>query len=367
MKPYIHYLLLCCLISASCTRLKTSIKTLSSTDAIDSMVLENLNSTRDFFNLTRLSDSTMVAFSDESNELSTYRKTAKGYSLGTKQNIANSTTLFLAFFIDSAHHKPNFIGLDQNWYRLDTNNVPKLVNHIKLELPSLVEPYCFFSFPNSPVQVTDSSLIMRISATNSLIDYTHILSEKSLCRLLFKSDSIYRVEYLYTKPASLINQFETHAVYCQKNNKLLLVYPCIDSIYQYDIVDKQYTTIPIHNPYYKASEKYDYKKAIESGYTTKISLHNFCYTGIFYNPATRHYVLYYYAPVDKAIKVPTHDDQKMQAIVLDERFAYVKTVCFNNKYREPASYLIMDKGIAMPVFSKKYENEKNYVFHIYDL
>lgn len=365
MKYGCFYFLFCCLLLAGCSAPKSPVVSLSSADAIDSLLLENLNSTHDFFNLTQVGDSTMIAFSDESNEISTYHKTPKGYIFASKKGIAYPAR-FIAFFIDSVQHKSNIISMDQDWYRLDAHNEPKLVTHIKLDLPFLKASYCFFSFPNCPVLFTDSSLIMRISATNPT-DYVHALSEKVLAYIAYKGDSIQHVAYLYTKPKSLIDQFEVFPSYCKKDNKLLLIYPCIDSIYQYDLLSKQYTTIPIHNPYYKVPEKYDYTRCRESEYATKMKLHNFCYNGIFYNPATQHYVLYYHAPVDPAIKVPTFDDQERRAIVLDEKFGYVKTVLFNNKYREPASYLIMKKGIAMPVFSKKYENEKNYLFHIYDL
>ncbi|MDI9320858.1 MAG: hypothetical protein QM530_10370 [Phycisphaerales bacterium] len=349
---------------ANCANKETGIQLIKRSDVTDSFEIERLNNLYELGNLSLIDDSTMIGFPSNGSELSTYIRTPQGFTFKNKRNVSIKSSVF-TFFIDNKK-RANYIGTDKVWYRSNIEEDPKPVNKIMLRMDSLNESYRIFSAHNYPAIISDSTLILRVCEV-SPIDYFKAFSEKSLCQLFFNKDSINEISYMFEKPRCLKEQYEIYPIYCKAYDKVYLIYPCIDSIYTYNLTTKKYSTFNINNPYYSLTEKYDHSKYNQPDYRTRVRLNNFRYTGFFFNPSTNHFIVYYFRPVDRRINIPTFEDQKINAIILDMNLKIIKSLEFENNYRSPGTYLLTKEGIAMPIFTKKYKNDKTIIYHIYNL
>jgi hypothetical protein len=344
---------------------QTDIISYSNEQAIDSFVIENVEDSHDLHNFAILNDSEIIAYSYMTMNLSTYIKTTKGYILKNTQAIPD-TSFSHAFFIDSLNHQKCFIGFnDQILYTYSNNNFLKKF-HIKLNLQYLNNEYRFFHTAENPILINDTSIVLNV-CSKTPYEYLEELKEKVFAEIVIKNDSISTINYLFNHPTNLKNDIESNELFCKNREKILVLFPCIDTIYEYDRIRKQYSTHAINNFHYKPSSHYDPNRWMEADYKTKLRFENFIYQGIFFNPKTKHYVLYYRPPVNKDIKVPTFDDQEFLALILDEQFKQIKTIKFTNKFRSPASFMLTQNGIAMPLFTKNYKHEKTYSYYIFDL
>lgn len=365
MQYLISGIVLFSLVLGSC-HTEPAIVHYSRANAIDSFVIDSVEDGQGLSNFAAINESELVGYSYMTMNMSTYRKNKRGYSLSKCQALPD-TFFSMAFFIDSAHHQPCLIGIEnQCLFRLEADGQLKKILHIQLDLPVLKEQYRFFHTADNPVTVNDSSLLLNI-APMTPYDYQKQFYEKGFAEVVIKNDSITKVNYLFDYPKGIEHDIFVNPVYCSNGTKMLVVYPCIDSIYAYDRATQQYKTYPIRNKQYSPSAHYDASRWMEADYVTKLRFNSFYYEGIFFNPKTRHYVLYYVPPVDKHIKVPSYNDQEYFALVLDEQFKHIKTVKFLDKFRWTGNFLLTPQGIAMPLYSKNYKYEKTYQYYYFDL
>lgn len=343
---------------------KRNIVTLTLSDSIDTLYLTDFTDTRELHNLLQINDSTIVGYSYHSGFKCTYTKRNKTYSLKHKLPITNAYD-YKVYFIDSSG-RDNFLGRDNIWYRLNESQHLQKITSIKLELKHLQERFQLIQTHERPIIQTDSTITVSYSE-QSPYDYQSYMYESSFANIHLKNDSIVSIDYLFKKPIGLSNDFLVYPIFCGVKSKMFVVYPCIDTVYEYDFTNKKYSTHYIGNKSYSPSEKYNFAKWNEPDYRTQLNLTNFSYRGFFYNPATKHFILYYQMPVSKKIKVPTFEDQKCYALVLDTGFNQIKTVEFVGSFRSPASFFPTSKGIYMPLFIKNQKNENQVTFYLFDL
>lgn len=365
-----YFLIITSLFFASCKSKSNSLISISKKNANDSFYLKDVTDSRELSKATMF-DSSLVCYNYYSGEINFYEKKGIYFKKSKTQYLANS------FYIDAFSFDPTtfssiLIGKDSsnginNYYRIDSLGKQYLIDSIRLSLSKIQEGgYRFSSINNQPIISKDSSLFLMI-AYNSPTDFPKWFDEKSFASVNFARNTTQRIEYLFNKPTELKQQIQTAPTFCVNDNIIAMVYPCIDSIFTYNLESKSYTNYPIKNPMYKKSPFYDISRWQEADYFTSLNLKSFFYEGIFFNPKTNHYVLFFSPPVDEKIQVPNYDDKSHYAIVLDEKFKVNNTYYFEEKFSSPTRYLSTSNGIYMPLKTKKQKNETTFKYYLFNL
>lgn len=207
---------------------------------------------------------------------------------------------------------------------------------------------------------------------SDLKSYQQYFKEPSMAEFLVNADTVRFIRTYLPKPKGLNNYCFPMAKHAFKDNTIYVVYPCYDTIYCFDRSKNKTSKVCMHNKDYKLPSTYDNSKAFTPGYgsyQTQYSLHNFQYTSIFYNERSKHFVLFYYAPVTGKVngRLPTPADQKLRAIILDTGLNLVGYYHFEKPFVQTDSYFfIPNKGLAMPIF-KGLDDYENTLFYIYNL
>ncbi|MES2479337.1 MAG: hypothetical protein V4561_09630 [Bacteroidota bacterium] len=354
----------------SCERKNSAPIAISKQNAIDSFYIKDVIDNRELFK-SIMFDSTIVCYNYYNGEINFYKKNGIYYTKDKTQNIVNS------FYIDAFSYNQNtqtsiLIGKDSNngvnnYYKIDSLGKQHLVDSIRLNLSKIQEGgYRFSSINNQPVMFKDSNLFLVI-AYNSPEDFPKWFEEKALASINFSNNKTSEIEYLFNKPLELKQHIQTAPTFCINDNIIALVYPCIDSVFTYNVDNKSYNSHPIKNPFYKKSPFYDITRWQEADYFTSLNLKSFFYEGIFFNPKTNHYILYFSPPVDDKIQVPNYDDKLRYAIVLDDKFEVISTYYFEEKFSSPTRYLSSSNGIYMPLKTKKQKNETTFKYYLFNL
>lgn len=336
----------------------------------DSLLLTGLNDNRDFHNMAFLNDSNLIAFTNRIKSVSTYKMLTKNFFTFTSKDSIQDTSNLNTFFIDSISHSPNFISSDNIWYKLESTKKLKQFTEINLNLSMLLKnEYQFFSVHQQPVIVSDSSILMQIAFKGDAGFYKWFQEPSSFAHIIYNNNGISKIDKIGRKPKDLKDHIGYLELYCKSKNKLVFIYPCVDSIFEYDLNTKEYKSSFISNSsFVKPKQKIDQDKLLEdSEYASKARLESFTYTGIFYSPRTDHYILYFVPPVSDTIKVPTFDDQELFALILDNNYKSLKTVKFKQTYRSTLSFLPSYEGIYMPLYKKSKNANDTAKFHLFDL
>lgn len=284
--------------------------------------------------------------------------------------------------IDVEAWSSHFTGDDHLNYFLSRSNVLSCYDAaagrklwespIKHIFPYLKDSFSIFSPHSAPVVKRHDTLITSLSH-GYIQSYRQYFKEPEIAEFRLADDSISFLRNYITKPESLPDYCFPLSKYCIQGNTICLLYPCFDTLYIYDRMKNTLTKTLIGNKDYQLPAKFDMSKlwTPEYGsYQTNYSLHTFAYSAIYYNPLTKHFILFYTAPVVQSSKgkLPTPDDQKMKALVLDEDLKPLKYHIFKSRnFVVPESYfLIPGKGLAMPVF-KGHDDYETTSFYIYNL
>lgn len=216
-----------------------------------------------------------------------------------------------------------------------------------------------------PLIVTDSSLITAFNH-NTVTEFFTTYKEPSKMEFVFKNDSIVRVNTFMRRPTQLVYYDGGMPLfYFPLNNTLVEMSGNFDTIYTYDLKTKNENKFALNNKDYTLPQKLDTKRIFnDQSYLIKHYLNNFNYCGMFYNPITKHIVIFYSTPLDN--NTEKNESYKfVKALVLNEKFKILKYLTFNRKYVPDAGFFIKDKGFALPIHHSDLTNEKT-VYHIYN-
>lgn len=284
--------------------------------------------------------------------------------------------------IEAEAWSSHFTGDDHLNYFLSRDNVLSCYNAtadqmlwkrpIRHVFPYLRDSFSIFSPHSAPIVKRHDTLIASLSH-GFIQSYPQYFKEPEIAEFRLTPDSIAFLRNYITKPSSLPDYCFPLSKYCLQGNHICLIYPCFDTLYRYDRMKNTLTKTRIGNRDYQLPAKFDMSKLWTpdyGSYQTNYSLHSFSYSAIYYNPLTKHFILFYGAPVSNVSKdkMATPDDQKMKAMILDEHFKPLKYYIFKSRnFVLAESYFIVPgKGLAMPVF-KGHDDYETTLFYIYNL
>lgn len=331
---------------------------------VDSIIINNVEDYNVILNMEYLNKNTFVSFNFNDNTFKKFKSnnTKKFHLVASKSFLKDSTFHSFNKLSDSS-----FLLIDYNneHYILDTN-----LNYYTYSLhqrkKSLSTNFINSGLKYHPVILKDSILISTFYYTQ-LEDYNKYLKEPSISEYQIKKNEIIENKSYFIKPASLLNYQLPFPRFCFNKNKIILIYPCFDTLYIYDRNTNHISKYNIGNIEFKKPEKWEYNKlATENynSYNTKYSLKNFKYYSIYYNPNTEHFILYYTSPTSQNTQSPI-----LKALVLDNKYNKIQNYTFSEKiYFETENFIVIpNKGIAMPLFpNNPNKNETNIVYHIYN-
>lgn len=335
---------------------------------IDSFAVSGIDVGQQADNFQYINDSTLCSYDLTAMNLVFFRKDANGnYRVSSKKKI---DTEFWSIY---------FRGDDGKHYFADADN--HLVEY-NVTADSLLKrytmPHRFQHLKDSfALAITNCMPILKIHDT--LIAVISPNSNESL-RLYYKEqeisefkfdplrDTVSYIRSYITKPSGLSDYDFPMSSYAFHNNTIFLMYPHYDTIYSFNRSTNSLRKNAIHNQDFMQPAKFACQPFTPEygSCATKYYLHNFRYNGIYYNPLTKHFVLFYNAPVaEQKNHLPTFKDQPLRAIVLDEQLNILsyhtlkKTLGLGSE-----SFLIPGKGLAMPVNAKNYETTHFYIYNL---
>jgi hypothetical protein len=338
---------------------------------VDSFIVSGFDVGQQTQDCKYINDTLLCSYDLISEHLSFFHKNKSGnYSVAVKKEI------------DTEFWSSYFMGDDGRHYFIDHDNFVTVYDpfaehkmdtcYIRHRFRYMLDTFALNSANNTPLLKIRDTLIAIIGPRTDE-GYKAYFKEQEISE--FKIDQkTHTISYLrsyFTKPSNLSDFDYPFGVYCFVNNAIFMLYPPMDSLYIHNRSTNSTTKICINNPDYKMPAKFTCK-AFTPEYgscATKYQLHNFRYTAIYHNPLTRHFVLFYEAPVSDTIKgrVPTFDDQPLKALVLDEQFNQVSRLTFNKKFISAMSFFFIPvKGLAMPIF-KGTDAHETTPFYIYNL
>jgi hypothetical protein len=120
----------------------------------------------------------------------------------------------------------------------------------------------------------------------------------------------------------------------------------------------------IGNLSYKLPARWDYHQLFAdtfNAYKSRYELQNFKYQAIVYSPNTHHYLLFYTEPSKDAFTQP------LKLLVLDSKFKTIDYYKFDEHFFNVTNLVVIpNKGIALPLYPKDPEHEKNILYYIYN-
>lgn len=339
----------------------------SDASVLDSFQVIGLSGMDDLLNLQLIDDTTLVTFSTFGSKLKTFKKRGDGFTFNQAVELSVGKP-FHTFWLTNS--EINIVDGSNTYYRLDKNY--QLLRSLKFSdsKSALKKDFIINGNKTIPIIAKGDTIVSTYYYKNYQ-DYTSYFKEPAIAESFPQGDSFVTLRDYFQKPNDLINHAIPFPKYCFHDNKILLIYPCYDTLYLYDRSSNKLTKHVIGNKKYSTPAHWNFKKMYEpdfSSYFTKYRLQNFYYHGIFYNPNSRHYLLYFKMAVTVTDKEqnPSPEDQKLQLLVLNESFEPLHYYRFTQTYGDPNLFLILpDKGIAMPVTTKE-NTVQNVTFHLYN-
>lgn len=338
---------------------------------VDSFKVSGIDVGQQVQGFEHLSDTLLCSYNLIYKELVYFRKLSPGqYKAAIHQPI------------DVEAWSSHFIGDDQLNYFLSRSNALTCYNAtagqklwerpVRHVFPYLRDSFSIFSPHSAPVVKRHDTLITSLSH-GFIQSYRQYFKEPEIAEFRLTADSVTFSRNYITKPKSLPGYCFPLSKYCLQGNDICLIYPCFDTLYRYDRMKNTLTKTLIGNKDYQLPARFDMSKLWTpdyGSYQTNYSLHAFSYSAIYYNPLTKHFILFYAAPVTgiSKDKMATPEDQKMKALVLDGDFKPLKYYIFKSRnFVVPESYFIVPgKGLAMPAF-KGHDDYETTSFYIYNL
>lgn len=355
------------LILASCKE-KTLVGEMA---VVDSFVVNGVVGMDEILCMSPLNDTTLVSYSIQSSELSYYTQTSSNsYVRSRPRKLLEDSYIFSFSVINSK--KFCLIDNYNRFYFVDSGlQIQQINNNDNKEY--LGRNFLNPDLKNIPVMFdqndfTATHYYRKLHDTTALGGYEKYFKEPVLCNYTI-ADTVISATMCYApKPDGLIDFFMPFPKYCSKGNDIVVLYPCFDTLYIYDKTNGKERKVYIGNSHYSVPDKFDYKKIVDienlGSYQTKYKLTNFQYLGIYYNSLTEHYMLFYNTPIRNK---NNYEKQKLQLLVLDKNYSYVKQYSFNNDYFSTENFLfIKNKGLALPVFKNDYSGSNSVVYYLYN-
>lgn len=357
-KIYCFIVIFISLISCHETELKTKYAEQYIIDSFELKILD-YNDVCAFINFTN--DSVINSFSYSKNIIETYNCINNYYSLDSNKNIAidyNKTVFF-------------FTKIGNEYYITDSKNNWTIVNEItkkQLELKRTAE----LPFIGNNYRLGYNRLCHLLKVDNKLYcQYSIGLSDSTIDENIIASFipnkvTIDSIQTYLLKPKAIFNYLEKQQMYATNCNKIVVVFPCFDTIYNFNTRTGLVNKIVIGNKKFKLPAK-AFLNPIDSNYFSDLSKYgfdNFNYLGIQFNPSTKHFVLYFTEPVSEIKDRNLLDtDQPLQAVILNEDFKILEYVKFKTVYEIPYTFIVHpSKGIAIPLMKDKNTNVKTFYY-----
>ncbi len=339
----------------------------------DSLTIADVGSLSEFMYMESINDSTIKSYNVADCSINYYKFDHKRLIYKHSKTIHELPTRgYLPLFFKHNNYYYQGTEIKQNAsgviYKYDT--LYRLVKAIKLtySFKYLGNNFMLDNGITSPL-ISRGDTIISVFYHNDVAYIPEYYKENSVAEFVVKKDSIIVGTTYINKPLESDKYGLRPISYCFNNNTVFAIYPIVDSIYSYNRSTKKEIHFSIGNEdfskphYFKEDDSDDYFKRL-----TDYELENFRYGAILFNPITKHYIIFYYLPLDikQSKKLLSFRDQKEFAIILNEKFEILKYVKFDNKYFNQANYFfIPGKGIAMPLFKSKsdYENIKYYIYN----
>jgi hypothetical protein len=334
---------------------------------IDSFSVSGIDIGQQADNFQYINDTTLCSYDLTDSRLVYFQKNKSGnYSARIKKQI------------DTEFWSMYFKGDDNKNYFIDGNNVItvhdptdsgstkkyKIVHKFKF----LKDSFGLALANNTPIikrHDTIIAVITPISNTSSKLYF----KEQEMAEFKFspESDTLRFLRSYITKPSNLSDYDYPIGSFCLHNNTVYLMYPSMDTIYSFDRTTGKINKTVLNNHDFRQPDKF-YCQAFSADYgscATKYYLNNFRYNGIYFNPVTKHFVVFYNAPVVRYKgRVPVFSDQPLKAIILDEKLNVISYQVLNKQLGlGSGSLVIPGKGLAMPIMSEKYETTQFYIYN----
>ena len=335
---------------------------------IDSFTVSGLDAAQQVNNFHYINDSTLVSYDLTNMNLVFFYKDKSGnYKAGAKKEI---DTEFWSF---------NFCDDENNHYFTDRNNTIIKYNAAadslmkRYTIPHrfryLKDSFALSVANNSPVVIRHDTLIAVISPNSNESERLYYKEQEvSEFKLHPVGDTLSYLRSYITKPSGLSDGDFPLGMYAFHHNTVFLIYPQYDTIYSFDRSSNTLLKSPVRNQDFTKPAKFACSP-FTPGYgscATKYYLHNFRYYGIHFNEATKHFLLFYNAPVKEVKgKIPTSKDQPLQAIMLDEQLRPLNYYTFTKNLEAGSGFfMIPGKGLAMPLLDKRYETTRFYIYNL---
>jgi hypothetical protein len=352
---------------AACTK-NAQLQEATEPPPVDSFTVSGIDIGQQADNFQYINDSTLASYDLTTMNLVFFHKDANGnYKAGIKKEI------------DTEFWSMYFRGDDGKHYFADADNN---IAEYNLSADSLLKRYTIphrFQHLKDSFGLTMANCMPILKIHDTIIAVIGPNSNESL-RLYFNEqeisefkvdplkDTISYIRSYITKPVNLSDYDFPMASYCFHHNTVFLIYPHYDTIYSFNRSTNSLRKIAIQNQDFTPPAKFTCQPFTPEygSCATKYYLNNFRYNGIYYNPLTKHFVLFYNAPV-KPIKdhIPTFKDQPLRAMILDEQLNILSYHTLNKTLGLGSeSFLIPGKGLAMPVSAKNYETTHFYIYNL---
>lgn len=335
---------------------------------IDSFTVSGLDVGQQADNFRYIDDSTLASYDLTSMKLVFFRKDKSGnYKAALKKEI---DTGFWSFYFRSDDGRHYFTDVNNTIVEYNATADSLLQRYtIPYHFPSLKDSFALAVANNVPVLKCHDTIIAAISANSNESNRLYYKEQEiSEFRIDSATHTLAYLRSYITKPSNLSDYDFPLGMYAFHHNTIFLVYPQYDTIYSFNRSTNKLVKTAIHNQDFTQPAKFtcvpftpDYGSC-----ATKYYLHNFRYNGIYYNPLTKHVVLFYNAPV-KSVKdhIPTFKDMPLRAIVLDEQLNILSYHTLKTTLGLGSeSFLIPGKGLAMIVSAKHYETTKFYIYNL---
>ncbi len=331
----------------------------------DSFEVKGIEARTEIQSFWHLNDTCLLSFNIEGSRVRYYsnKKNKRIYLPRISNNLAPQRFL-PGFFRDD---KGNFMAMDnkQQLLRYNKDFTLKDSMYFNYNPPYYKRGFQLARTGTLPAISLGDTLICFISH-NDVADYLpYSFKERPLIESIWKEGRIVKTERLFEKPANLIKYISYYGpfyAYNKAQNKLVLAYPCFDTLYTYNRSAKNYEKIPIGNKDFKPLEEYDQSRGSDFAYLTKYGLNNFSYHALYFNELTGHYLLFYTTP-NKAGSIK---NRKQKAIVLNHDYKILHYLNFSYRYGDIQNlFFYPGKGLVLPREKSPtdYEDTKFYILN----
>lgn len=335
---------------------------------LDSFLISGIDNPQQTNNFVYINDSILCSYDLIEKKLVFFHKDQNGnYKASLKKEI---DTEFWSMFFRGSNGRNYFTDrsntITEYNTTVDTLQKRYTISH---RFHHLKDSFALARANNSPILITHDTLISVISPnSNESLRLYFKEQEVAEFRIDPVTDTIRYLRSYITKPANLSDYDFPMGMYAFHNNTVFLVYPQFDTIYSFNRSTNTFRKIAIHNQDFMQPAKFtcqpftpDYGSC-----ATKYYLHNFRYWGIYHNPVSKHFVLFYNAAVEPVKgRTPTFNDQPLKAIVLDEQLNVVGYHYFKKNLEAGTSFfMIPGKGLAIPILNETYETARFYIYNL---